>query len=90
MFLLELPPIEGRATCDNVMKLYADGELVASHDIWTTAVDVNLPGGTQVIGIECDDLGVIGAIRASFNQDIQTDSSWKCSATLEDGWNQPG
>ena len=86
-----MPPIEGRATCDNKMELYADGELVISNDKWNTAVDVNLPADTTVIAVECEDVGVIGGIRASFNQGIiTTDSSWKCSATLEEGWNLPG
>ena len=72
------------------MKLYADGELVISNDEWKTVVDVDLPGDTQVIAIRCKDVGNIGGIRASFSRGIKTDSSWKCSATREAGWNQPG
>ena len=90
IFLTLAPSIEGRATCDNNMKMYADGELVMSSDVWHTADEVSLPGDTQLVAIECEDTGNIGGIKASFQGGFTTDSSWRCSAKLEEGWNQPG
>lgn len=49
---------------------------------------VNIPGYTQVIAIKGYDTGGDKGIIASLDNGMVTDSSWKCTATAETGWNE--
>lgn len=52
--------IDMDATCDNHMKVYFDGNLQTGHpnvNDWTQSDSFSLPEGTQVVGIECADVG---------------------------------
>lgn len=74
-------------TCDNVMKLYADGTLIGSSDDWQKTTIVSVPTDTEEIRIECTDVGSQAGIIASCgDDDLLTDDSWQCSVTGSDDW----
>jgi hypothetical protein len=77
------------ATCDNVMKLYVNGQLMSEGGpVWEILKQVTI-NATQpaVVGINCLDTGAPGGIIMSASNNMVTDSSWRCSNTLQDGWN---
>merc|ERR1719187_630668 len=69
------------ATCDNKMKVFADGVLLASNNNWRETTDVTIPGDTAVITIESIEEHVVAGIIASGSNGLVTDSSWKCGTT---------
>ena len=48
------------ATCDNTMKVFADGNLLATNDDWTTTTAVDIPSNADSVEVHCTDLGVVG------------------------------
>ena len=81
------------ATCDNEMKVYFDGELqpeTAAMKNWGQTSQLSIPAGTRVLAIECKDVGGEGGILASTSTGLKTDSSWRCSSEVIEGWTQPG
>ena len=73
------------ATCDDTnMKVYFDGvqqtPVPASEaNSWNTASTIDIPSGTSVVGIECENGGGTGGILASFDNGVVTDGTWQCS-----------
>lgn len=78
------------ATCDNKMKVYFDGVLQAAPSAelnnWPQSSKFRVPIGTKVVGIECDDVGVVGGILASFSTGMVTDDTWQCSSRFSPSW----
>lgn len=81
------------ATCDNNMKVYFDGVLqsapTSQSNNWHQATTFAVPVGTQVVGIECEDLHAVGGILASFANGMVTDDTWQCSCQASAGWALP-
>ena len=80
------------ATCDNEMKVYFDGieqEQNGAMADWTKTSQLTIPPGTQVLAIECKDIGAQEGILASTEDGLVTDSDWRCSDQRVDGWTQP-
>ena len=57
------------ATCDNFMKVFLDGVLAFQDDNygsdtlqWKITTELDIPGGTKVLGIECLDIHVAKGI----------------------------
>ena len=76
------------ATCDNEMKVYFDGILQEQDDAmadWTKTSELTIPPGTQVLAIECKDLGLQEGILASTNDGLVTNLDWRCSDSLGEG-----
>jgi len=81
------------ATCDDRMKVYFDGELQPETDAmkwWEAVSQLSIPAGTRVLAIECKDVGMGGGVLASTSTGLKTDSSWRCSNEVIEGWTQPG
>ena len=80
------------ATCDDQMKVYFDGELqpeTAAMKDWGAVSHLSIPAGTRVLAIECKDVGGVKGILASTSTGLKTDSSWRCSSEVIEGWTQP-
>ena len=88
-------------TCDNYLTIYVDGVEMAAEGLmdWTSLSTLEIPSSTTTIAVKCTDrnggaynaCGITGAVQDSQGRDIVvTDSSWKCSDTLESGWQLPG
>ena len=80
------------ATCDDQMKVYFDGELQPETDAmksWLETSQLSVPAGTRVLAIECKDVGMGGGVLASTSTGLKTDSSWRCSSEVIEGWTQP-
>ena len=76
---------------DNTFKLYADGIEITipeteRHDL-SKASSINLSGDVKVIAVDATDHTPPSGILASHGNGIVTDSSWKCVANYETGWN---
>ena len=91
------PPLTLRATCDNEMTVYVDGEeMIASEmDNWTEESTFSIPFDFKVVGIKCVDRGVIPGILASVHKQngdevIVTDESWRCTLQESEGWTKAG
>jgi hypothetical protein len=78
------------ATCDNELKLYADGAEVASSRDWTSTQSVTLPSLPRVLAVACKDLGTVAGILVSVSGGVHSDSSWRCAKAANQGWNQVG
>ena len=81
------------ATCDDVMKVYFDGVLQSSDPAMANyrhSSKLTIPGGTQVLAIECYDEGGAEGILASTDKGVVTDKTWSCSRDLVEGWTGPG
>jgi hypothetical protein len=76
------------ATCDNIMKLYADGILVASKSQFETTFSTTLVKQPAVLAVACEDLHVVGGILVSGSNGLRTDGSWRCTNTYRWGWNK--
>ena len=76
------------------MKVYFDGKLQEEDDAmldWRKTSELTIPAGTQVVAIECQDLGVQEGILASAEGGLLTSSLyWECAAEPLDGWTMPG
>ena len=75
------------------MKVYFDGELQPETDAmntWEAVSQLSIPAGTRVLAIECKDVGMGGGVLASTSTGLKTDSSWRCSSEVIEGWTQPG
>ena len=80
------------ATCDDVMKVYFDGELQPETDAmkhWGQTSQLSIPAGTRVLAIECRNLGAQYGILASTSTGLKTGTSWRCSSSAIDGWTRP-
>ena len=80
------------ATCDDVMKVYFDGE----EQLQTPAMrkhneisQLSIPLGTSVVAIECQNLGGGYGILASTSTGLKTDTSWRCSSKMIEDWTKP-
>lgn len=84
------------AACDDHMTVYVDGSVLIEpiYDRWgwKTPNIADIPLGTQVIGIKCEDKGGDYGIVASLSNGIvtDTDGSWSCSSKYVPEWNLPG
>ena len=81
------------ATCDNVMKVYFDGVLQPANPSmqdYHKSSQLTIPGGTQVLAIECLDTGGEEGILASTEDGGVTDETWSCSRDPVEGWTGPG
>jgi len=79
-------------TCDNILLLYVDGFGVTSphNDAdWRKTSSTLLPAGTRSVAVSCQDLHHQEGILASTTNGALTDSSWKCSSSSPNGWEQP-
>ena len=81
-------PLTVYATCDNVLALYADGELVASSSDWTATETATLDHTPRVLAVDCLDQGEYVGILVSASNGLHTDGSWRCSRTNGDNWNK--
>ena len=64
------------------MKVYFDGILQEQDDAmadWAKTSELTIPAGTQVLAIECKDLGSQEGILASTNDGLVTNLDWRCS-----------
>ena len=74
------------------MKVYFDGILQEQDEAmadWTKTSQLTIPAGTQVLAIECKDLGSQEGILASTNDGLVTNLDWRCSGSLDEGWALP-
>ena len=75
---------------DDVHTVYVDGKQVASQPYdgnWNENVISNVPLSAQILAVSVTNLhGVAGLRGALTNGTVITDSSWKCTTTLNDGW----
>ena len=76
-------------TVDNVGDVFHNGEVVFSNDAWTDSHTIRL-FEPCVLAIRGEDFGVIAGILASTSTGVVTDKTWKCSGTLEAGWDLTG
>merc|ERR550517_2075230 len=75
------------------MKVYFDGELqpeTPAMKDWGAVSQLSIPAGTRILAIECKDVGGVKGILASTSTGLKTDSSWRCSSEVIEGWTQPG
>ena len=89
-------------TCDDVTTLYIDGarKTAEGFGFWNEISTLKIPTSTELIAVKCYDqynggaynaCGLIASIQDPDGSIIAvTDSSWKCSDTLESGWQLPG
>jgi len=85
------------ATCDNIMRIYFDGKLVfedEDHEInpyqWKITTTLDIPFGTKVVGISCQDFGLEKGIIASTSNGLVTDNSWLCTSDNVRDWIKQG
>ena len=75
------------------MTLYIDGVLqdapAGELNVWRETSTFSMSECTQLLAISCLDLGTIGGTLASADNGMVTDSTWRCSDTLEAGWEMP-
>ncbi len=76
------------ATCDNIMELYADGDLIASGSNWRVTYSVTLDRQPGVLAVACKDVGAVGGILLAASSGLRTDASWRCSNAASEGWSQ--
>ena len=87
------PTLKLHATCDNKMKVFIDGFLQAEDGAmanWMLTSLLTMSPSTEVLAIECLDLGAQEGILASSDNGILTDGSWSCSKVYVEGWTKPG
>ena len=91
------PPLILRATCNNEMAVYVDGEEMITSGMHnrTEESTFSIPSDFEVLGIKCVNNGAIPGILASVHaQDgeevIVTDGSWRCSFGESEGWTEAG
>ena len=75
------------------MRIYFDGNLVFEDESyetdtyqWSITTNLNIPIGTEVIGISCLDFGVSKGIIASTSNGLVTDNSWLCTSDNVNDW----
>merc|ERR1712142_444687 len=80
------------AACDDHLTVYVDGSVLIEpiNDNWHTAHTVDIPLGSQVIGLACKNKAGPQGIVASLSNGIETDRTWFCSSVDVPGWNLPG
>ena len=71
------------------MDVFQEGSVVLSDSHWPDSHSVRL-FEPCVIAVRGTDEGSYEGILASTSTSVVTDNSWKCSATLEDGWDLTG
>ncbi|KAL9951869.1 hypothetical protein ACROYT_G044608 [Oculina patagonica] len=81
--------IKATFTCDNSMKMFADGISLGKDDYWHKATEYVIPGNTRVISVAGNDAGDLFGILGSLSNGLVTDASWKCSNAYYPGWNSP-
>ena len=80
------------ATCDDVMKVYFDGEEQSQTPAMKKHNEISqlsIPAGTRVVAIECQNLGGGYGILASTSTGLKTDTSWRCSSRMIEDWTKP-
>ena len=81
------------ANCDDEMKVYFDGVLQPSDPAMATfklSSELTIPGGTQVLAIECLNTDGVEGFLASTDKGVVTDATWSCSRNTVEGWTEPG
>ena len=78
--------------CDDIQHVYAAHSLgvdeIGTLDKWNTTLHVKIPTITKVLAISCKNKGGPAGLLGSTNDGrILTNSTWKCSNTLESDWN---
>ena len=88
LFISCIPDFTATFTCRDSMELFADGvSLGKDNDWWGTATDFVIPGNTKVIAVAAKNTHFPPGILGSFSNGLVTNSSWKCSEQLLQGWN---
>ena len=80
------------ATCDDVMKVYFDGEEQSQTPAMKKHNEISqlsIPAGTRVVAIECQNLGGGYGILASTSTGLKTDTFWRCSSKMIEDWTKP-
>ena len=79
-----------KATCDNIMSVWVDGESVVSdRGVWPpVAFAFQMTKYSRVIAIQCEEISGEAGILASDDGGLITDASWRCSRTPQAGWQQ--
>ena len=84
-----------KATCDDRMAVYIDGEYQYAADLNTYNIlsTIVIPNSFKVIAIKCVDIGQGEGLLASAENYLGelvllSDTTWKCSEVLEQGWEQ--
>ena len=84
-----------RATCDNTMTLYVDGQEIqptsGDNVHWNQEKIFAIPSTFQTIAIKCVDVGSQEGILASVQDDtgqviLLTDNTWRCAEAEQHGW----
>ena len=86
-----------KVACDDVTTIFVDGEqkTVAGTGYYGHLATLQIPASTGAVGIKCHNTGGASGIMAQV-QDLAgnvitvTDSSWKCTNQLQDGWSTAG
>ena len=75
------------------MRVYFNGKLALEDPNygrdtlqWRTTSTINIPAGTEVIGIACLDAGVAKGIIASTSDGLVTDHTWLCTSVNGNNW----
>ena len=94
MLIFSTPDPSLFASCDDKLKIYFDGDLQyeeSASDPWDKEIELKIPRGTKVLGLECKDTGGGKGILASTSDGMVTDGNWLCSSNQNlDGWAEPG
>ena len=82
-----------RVTCDDILQVFLDGveQTDASLGVFYAESVITPAEMFQVIAFKCRNTGGPSGIVASIEDEAgatiyTTDTSWKCSSTLQDGW----
>ncbi|XP_031572572.1 uncharacterized protein LOC116306633 isoform X2 [Actinia tenebrosa] len=87
-----LKNITANITCDNTLRVFVDGQQIGLESQgYGTVTKYVIPPNSNVIGLRCR-IGATknGGILGSFSNGLITNSSWRCSAVAEQGWNVAG
>jgi putative heme-binding domain-containing protein len=88
-------------SCDNVMTLFVNGEMVTQHSAWESPIRENiakrLQAGTNVIAVRAANQGSAAGFIAQVNIEqadgaklaIVSDPAWKAATDPKSGWQKP-
>ena len=76
-------------TCDNEMKMFADGKSLGKDSDWTKPTTYLVPANTRVLSVAGKDTGSQFGIIGSTSHGLVTDETWKCSSDPHSEWNSP-
>ena len=83
------------ATCDDYLKVYVDGVEASpsNHESneWRISTNYSVTACNSLIAIFCrDNAGDLAGLLASTTTGVLTDTTWRCTDQLEDGWQTLG